>query len=161
MVSSVPSIFVYTKNSYASAVSNASGNLPTFRSMGPLFLKNCTYAPSILTLPSARFSWYSSRRRGVKPQFLETMIFWRPGNLYCERRRASIAVARSVVLLFSNTVLYFARKYTAVGTHEYHGFGRIAEFDQCLLEQRFHWAFPKPHAFRFAAYRRRRMTTSC
>jgi hypothetical protein len=31
----------------------------------------------------------------VKPQFLETMIFWRPGNLYCDRRRASRAVARS------------------------------------------------------------------
>jgi hypothetical protein len=35
----------------------------------------------------------------VKPQFLETMIFWRPGNLYCERRRASRAVARSGVIL--------------------------------------------------------------
>jgi hypothetical protein len=32
----------------------------------------------------------------VKPQFLETMIFWRPGNLYCDRRRASRAVARSI-----------------------------------------------------------------
>lgn len=38
---------------------------------------------------------YSSRRRGVNPQFLETMIFWRPGNLYCDRRRASRAIARS------------------------------------------------------------------
>jgi len=60
----------------------------------PWFDKNCTYAPSILTLPSARFSRYSSRRSGVKPQFLLTMIFWRPGNLYIERRSASIAVAR-------------------------------------------------------------------
>ena len=32
----------------------------------------------------------------MKPQFLDTMIFWRPGNLYWERRRASIAVARSI-----------------------------------------------------------------
>jgi hypothetical protein len=34
----------------------------------------------------------------VKPQFLETMIFWRPGNLYCDRRRASRAVARSYLV---------------------------------------------------------------
>ena len=31
----------------------------------------------------------------MKPQFLEMMIFWRPGNLYCDRRRASRARARS------------------------------------------------------------------
>ena len=64
-------------------------------SSGPLFLRNCTYAPSTRTLPAWRLAMYSSRRRGVKPQFLETMIFWRPGNLYWLRRRASMAVARS------------------------------------------------------------------
>ena len=65
-----------------------------FCSIGPLFRKNCTYAPSIKTRPSCFNLTYSSRRRGVKPQFLLTMIFWRPGNLYIDRRRASIAVAR-------------------------------------------------------------------
>lgn len=51
--------------------------------------------------PAAFFSRYSSRRRGVKPQFLETMIFCLPGNLYWERRRASRAVALSGRLLES------------------------------------------------------------
>lgn len=64
-------------------------------SSGPLFLKNCTYAPSTRTRPALRFSTYSSRRSGVKPQFFETTIFWRPGNLYWLRRRASMALARS------------------------------------------------------------------
>ncbi len=82
-------------NHDSASVWKACGKRPTFRSIGPRFLKNCTYAPSINSSPAARFSWYSSRRRGVKPQFLLTMIFWRPGNLYWERRRASMAVARS------------------------------------------------------------------
>lgn len=42
---------------------------------------------------------YSSRRSGVNPHFFETIIFWRPGNLYCDRRRASIAAARSLMAL--------------------------------------------------------------
>ena len=75
---------------------NASGNFLMLCSSGPLFLKNCTYAPSTRTRPSWRLAMYSSRRSGVKPQFLLTMIFWRPGNLYWLRRRASTAVARSV-----------------------------------------------------------------
>ena len=81
-----------TKTIYAS---KAAGNRRTLSAKLPLLLKNWTYAPSTKTLPPAFFSMYSSRRRGVKPQFLETIIFWRPGNLYCERRRASRAVARS------------------------------------------------------------------
>ena len=47
-----------------------------------------------LTWPLARLSTYSWRLRSVKPQFLETMTFWRPGNLYWERRRASMALGR-------------------------------------------------------------------
>lgn len=62
--------------------------------MGPLFLKNWTYAPSCNKRPSCFNLVYSSRLSGVNPQFLLTMIFWRPGNLYIDRRRASIAVAR-------------------------------------------------------------------
>lgn len=65
-----------------------------FCSILPLFLKNWTYAPSIKTLPSCFNCTYSSRFNGVKPQFLLTIIFCRPGNLYMDRRRASIAVAR-------------------------------------------------------------------
>jgi hypothetical protein len=75
----------------------AAGNRRMLSANFPWLLKNWTYAPSTKTLPPAFFSIYSSRRRGVKPQFLETMIFWRPGNLYCDRRRASRAVARSVI----------------------------------------------------------------
>ena len=62
--------------------SKAAGNRRTLSANLPWLLKNWTYAPSTKTLPPAFFSMYSSRRRGVKPQFLETMIFWRPGNLY-------------------------------------------------------------------------------
>jgi hypothetical protein len=72
----------------------APGKRLTFCSMLPLFRKNCTYAPSIKTRPSCFSLTYSSRLSGVKPQFLLTMIFCLPGNLYIDRRRASIAVAR-------------------------------------------------------------------
>jgi hypothetical protein len=58
-----------------------------------------------IDLNTALGSRYSSRRRGVKPQFLETMIFWRPGNLYCERRRASMA--SSTVCHKNESVIYF------------------------------------------------------
>ena len=70
-------------------------------SSGPLLRRNCTYAPSTRTCPAWRLAMYSSRFSGVKPHFLLTMIFWRPGNLYWLRRRASMAVARSIIVVVS------------------------------------------------------------
>jgi len=81
-------------SAYASA-EKASGNRFMLYSSGPLFLKNCTYAPSTRTRPSWRLATYSSRLSGVKPHFFEITIFWRPGNLYWLRRRASMVLARS------------------------------------------------------------------
>jgi hypothetical protein len=72
----------------------APGKRLMFCSTLPLFRKNCTYAPSIRTRPSCFNLTYSSRLSGVKPQFLLTMIFCLPGNLYIDLRRASMAVAR-------------------------------------------------------------------
>lgn len=34
------------------------------------------------------------------------MIFWRPGNLYCDRRRASIAAARSALALTTTVLIH-------------------------------------------------------
>merc|ERR1711890_146951 len=44
-------------------------------------------------LGNRTFSRYSARERLVKPHFFEMMIFWRPGNLYWARRRASRTMA--------------------------------------------------------------------
>ena len=88
--------FIYLAHSTYASLSTpyAAGKRLMFCSMLPLFRKNCTYAPSIKTRPSCFNLMYSSRLNGVKPQFLLTMIFCLPGNLYIDRRKASMAVAR-------------------------------------------------------------------
>jgi len=47
----------------------------------PLFLINCTYAPSWTIRLSSFRRRYSALLMFVKPHFFEMMIFWRPGNL--------------------------------------------------------------------------------
>ena len=154
---SSPSPFL-SSHAYASA-SNASGNRLMLYSSGPLFLKNCTYAPSTRTRPSWRLAMYSSRRSGVKPQFLLTMIFWRPGNLYWLRRRASTAVARSAS--HTGSVAVTSRLVLRVLTYENHGCGRRAGSGRCSRGRRGRWACRMHHACRFGDDRLRRTTTSC
>ena len=63
---------------------------------GPWFPITLTLIPSGMILPSFSNWAYSCLVYLVKPNFLETAIFWRPGNLNLDLLRASLAWGRSL-----------------------------------------------------------------
>lgn len=106
--------------------------------------------PSTTKRPSALMAWYSSREYLVKPHFLETTTFWRPGNFILRLRTTERD---------PHTQLYGEPRGRRGRRHQWNGQRWWGH--QCWHERRDHRAYRRSVSYRSEDDRHRHRKASC